>query len=152
MTTPPVKQTQEPNLSLCPHCYCMTKTLDGMCGKCKREKTVKQTQGWEKEIERVVDGIGSPYGEGATYNGKSDAGKEYCHLDDNSRDNLIDDIRSLLTSQRAEIAGEILKWSKEWLERNKDGLDVGTAVAYSTGLRQTLDAIAEKIEGGGEIK
>ena len=51
----PVQQTQELNLSLCPHCYCMTKTLDGMCGKCKREKTVKQAQEWEKEFNKIVN-------------------------------------------------------------------------------------------------
>jgi hypothetical protein len=26
------------SLSLCPHCYCMTYTIKGKCGKCKKEK------------------------------------------------------------------------------------------------------------------
>ncbi len=25
-------------ISLCPHCYCMTKTIRGLCGKCHKEK------------------------------------------------------------------------------------------------------------------
>lgn len=28
----------EPTLSLCPNCYCMTKTIDGKCGKCQESK------------------------------------------------------------------------------------------------------------------
>ena len=26
------------NLSLCPSCHCMTKTIKGFCGKCKKKK------------------------------------------------------------------------------------------------------------------
>jgi len=26
------------SLSLCPHCYCMTYTIKGKCGKCKEKK------------------------------------------------------------------------------------------------------------------
>ena len=26
------------SLSQCPHCYCMTYTIKGKCGKCKKEK------------------------------------------------------------------------------------------------------------------
>lgn len=26
------------SLSSCPHCFCMTYTIDGKCGKCKKEK------------------------------------------------------------------------------------------------------------------
>jgi hypothetical protein len=29
-------------LSLCPHCYCMTYTVSGYCGKCKKLKKVKK--------------------------------------------------------------------------------------------------------------
>ena len=25
-------------LSLCPHCFCITKTIKGKCGKCKKRK------------------------------------------------------------------------------------------------------------------
>jgi len=28
-------------ISLCGDCYCMTKTVDGKCGKCKGEKKIK---------------------------------------------------------------------------------------------------------------
>lgn len=29
-------------VSACPHCYCMTHTIDGLCGKCGKEKDEKE--------------------------------------------------------------------------------------------------------------
>lgn len=31
-------QNEEDALSLCPNCFCITKTFNGKCGKCKEEK------------------------------------------------------------------------------------------------------------------
>jgi hypothetical protein len=33
------------NLSLCSECYCMTKTIKGKCGKCKKTKYHRPTKG-----------------------------------------------------------------------------------------------------------
>jgi hypothetical protein len=32
------KVAKSPPLTLCPHCYCMTKTVRGLCGKCGEKK------------------------------------------------------------------------------------------------------------------
>jgi len=29
---------EDPEISLCPNCFCMTKTIKGICGKCKEKK------------------------------------------------------------------------------------------------------------------
>ena len=33
-----MKPSLQPNISLCPSCYCMTGTIKGKCGKCKADK------------------------------------------------------------------------------------------------------------------
>lgn len=33
-----VQKAREKSITPCPHCYCMTKTINGNCGKCKKEK------------------------------------------------------------------------------------------------------------------
>lgn len=32
------KEDRDFNLSQCPYCFCMTKTINGKCGKCKKSK------------------------------------------------------------------------------------------------------------------
>jgi len=51
-------------LTLCENCYCMTKSIDGKCGKCgltdinvpKMTKQTSTTQGWQELCVDVLDG------------------------------------------------------------------------------------------------
>lgn len=43
----------EEEISLCPHCFCMTLTLNnGKCGKCKSKKTIDRTG---KRFDEVIE-------------------------------------------------------------------------------------------------
>lgn len=42
-------------LSLCESCYCMTKTFDGKCGKCKKVKDQRAKQSSRKFLGEWVD-------------------------------------------------------------------------------------------------
>lgn len=58
----PIKpDTEVKTLSLCPNCNCMTKTIDGACGKCKG---TKMKTDWEDRVKNIVLGetkSGKPY-------------------------------------------------------------------------------------------
>ncbi len=61
-----------------------------------------------------------------------------------SKDNVLEIrqfIKDLLSQQRTQTIEEIEKWSGEWLKRNENQIDIGTAVGYDTGLRQFLKEI-----------
>ena len=86
----------------------MTKTLDGMCGKCKREKTVKQTQEWEnkcmEDITPIKYKIQNIFAN-ITEHGKLDFSK--------SEYRAMEDLEKLFSSQKQEMMENI-----ERAERN----------------------------------
>lgn len=42
-------------LSFCPHCFCMTKTIKGKCGKCREERKMKSIS-FEGEVLKGRNG------------------------------------------------------------------------------------------------
>lgn len=75
-------------------------------------KSPKTSRGWEKQIDRIIQGIGSPYGEGATYSPRSFP----THLDEHDAPVLAKDLHDLVNSalshQRTSLIGEIQKMRK----------------------------------------
>ena len=70
-------------------------------------------QDWENKVKKIAEAIGSPYGEGATY----DRGSSPSHLDVSDKAELIEDILKLLTQQEEELrrglVGEVEKLKRK---------------------------------------
>lgn len=88
-----------------------------------------QANEWEKEFdERFVrdDGLLNKY---------------YCDKNDEQyfmAEAIKLFFHSLLQEQREQVVRSIKQWSGEWLKRNQDQVDIGTAVGYDAGLRSYL--------------
>lgn len=66
------------------------------------------------EIERIINGIGSPYGEGASYNRLASYDRErdgkLSHLEDYEIEELTKDITSLIEQEREKALREFAEW------------------------------------------
>lgn len=103
-------------LSLCHSCYCMTKTIKGVCGKCWNIKPLTEllkNKGkeldWEKQMEWILANriayIGNEIPDYFTTDKRSKSLYLGCPQD--MIDELQDFIQSLLTQQRTELLEEI---------------------------------------------
>lgn len=80
-----------------------------------------------KEIENIIKGIGSPYGEGATYDPlDTETGRGPTHLDEQDAALLLKDLESLLFQKKAE-------WQREAKKQ-------GTFEAYAIFLKAIKEA------------
>ena len=103
----PMKNKQEDTkISLCPHCNCMTHTIEGLCGKCMNTKIKPD---WEKEF---VTNWNMHFGSGeyaVTHNSYTDI-----------RDGIMRSIRDLLSKQEKQHKAEILHVKSNYREYIND--------------------------------
>jgi hypothetical protein len=111
-----ISETPTQELSQCPSCLCMTKTIgDKYCGKCKAIKTAA-AQDWEKEFDKMTE---TPYFDSSEEandwlkkNNKKHLFENYCYPESEcelSEEKVKDFITQLLATQANAIFEDIEK-------------------------------------------
>ena len=109
-------------LSLCSKCYCMTKTIDGACGKCKEDKPEKQEV---EEMELIIlQDLVDEIGEQVTrdYEAKHGLWEGISISNSRSIDKALIRLNQLLSKQKQRMEEEcsyINMKHKEWLDQLK---------------------------------
>ena len=90
-----------------------------------------------EKIEAIIKGIGSPYGEGATYQ----TGSLSDHLDEEDAKIMADDLEALIQQEKLKLIKDI---KNQWMTDFKDSMFAGTKLV------EYLDSLKE--EGKDKLK
>lgn len=103
-----------------------------------REVTMGNKDQLKKELRKITNGIGSPYGEGATYNGRVED-RDSCHLDESDQDKLEEDLIELfsqhLDSLEKQHREEVEKFGKKMLEHLDGYYEANNDGEFGQGVR-----------------
>lgn len=97
-------------------------------------------------IDGIIGGIGSPYGEGATYDYNSMG--EYSHLDEVDREKLRKDLQVLIDTALAQRDDALIKKIKGMMKEVNDNSNIGedTEFAYNEALYDILSHLQETVK------